>query len=58
VVTLAGLVADPDGKKIIRSERSGPRIEAGTLGYLVAEDVLAQGGAEILAAVYGAGVQG
>jgi len=58
IVTLTGLVADPDGKKIIRSERSGPRIEAGTLGYLVAEDVLAQGGAEILAAVYGAGVQG
>lgn len=55
VVTLTGLVADPDGKKIIRSERSGPRIEAGTLGQLVAEDVLAQGGAEILSAVYGAG---
>jgi len=55
MVTLTGLVADPDGKKMIRSERSGPRIKAGTLGQLVAEDVLAQGGAEILAAVYGAG---
>lgn len=57
MVTLTGLVADPDGKKIIRAERSGPRVEAGTLGVQVADEVLAQGGAEILAAVYGAGVK-
>jgi len=56
-VTLTGLVADPDGKKMIRAERTGSRAQAVELGTAVAGDVLAQGGAEILSAVYGAGVK-
>ncbi|WP_173082199.1 hydroxymethylbilane synthase [Fundidesulfovibrio magnetotacticus] len=54
-VALTGLVADPDGKRPVRAERRAPRGQAMELGRLVAEDVLAQGGGDILRAVYGQG---
>jgi len=54
-VALTGLVADPDGKTMVRAERRAPRAEARGLGRQVAEDVLARGGGEILGAVYGGG---
>lgn len=53
-LTLTGLVADPDGRQIIRAERSGQRVKAGGLGRAVAEEVLGLGGESILRAVYAA----
>ena len=52
-LTLTGLVADPEGAVVIRSEQSAPRAEAESLGRAVAEDVLARGAAEILKRAYG-----
>jgi hydroxymethylbilane synthase len=52
-LTLTGLVADPEGAAVIRSEQSAPRGEAESLGRAVAEDVLARGAAEILKRAYG-----
>jgi hydroxymethylbilane synthase len=50
---LRGLVGQPDGARILRAEGAAPAGEAEALGIRVAEDLLAQGAAEILAAVYG-----
>ncbi|MBL4828168.1 MAG: hydroxymethylbilane synthase [Spongiibacteraceae bacterium] len=50
---LRGLVGNPDGSLILRSERYGPRVEAHKLGVAVAEDLLAQGAEGILRQVYG-----
>jgi len=52
-VALTGLVADPEGKTIIRVEKSAPRGQAASLGRQVAEDVLDRGGKAILDSVYG-----
>jgi hydroxymethylbilane synthase len=41
------------GARILRAEGAAPAGEAEALGIRVAEDLLAQGAAEILAAVYG-----
>ena len=48
---LSALVASPDGKRLLRHERSGPVETAGQIGATVAETLLAQGGREILAAL-------
>ena len=48
---LRGLVASSDGSRIARAEREGPSDEARALGVRVAEDVLAEGGDEILASL-------
>jgi hydroxymethylbilane synthase len=50
---LRGLVGRPDGSSILRAEQTAPREQAETLGVEVAEALLAQGAAEILAEVYG-----
>jgi len=50
---LTGLVADPQGRTLIRSEASAPRGQALSLGRAVAEDTLARGAAEILKRAYG-----
>jgi hydroxymethylbilane synthase len=50
---LRGLVGSPDGSRILRAERRAPARDAEQLGIAVAEDLLAQGAANILAAVYG-----
>ena len=49
---LRGLVGSPDGSTILRSDRCADRSTAETLGVAVAEDLLAQGAADILQAVY------
>ncbi|WP_101758478.1 hydroxymethylbilane synthase [Oceanicoccus sp. KOV_DT_Chl] len=49
---LRGLVGNPDGSEILRSERRGPRDSAQSLGVAVAEELLAQGADKILQAVY------
>ena len=51
---LRGLVGKPDGSVILRAEGEGVAAEARQLGERVAELLLEQGAAEILAAVYDA----
>ena len=50
---LRGLVADPDGSKILRDEISGSIDQAETMGEILAERLLAAGADKILQKVYG-----
>ncbi|OGR31283.1 MAG: hydroxymethylbilane synthase, partial [Desulfobacca sp. RBG_16_60_12] len=50
---LEALISDLEGRRVLRDQRSGPMAEAAELGTQVAESLLAQGGREILAALYG-----
>ncbi|MEP5567084.1 MAG: hydroxymethylbilane synthase [Halioglobus sp.] len=50
---LRGLVGRPDGSEILRAEAHAPADRAEGLGVTVANDLLAQGAAAILAEVYG-----
>jgi len=50
---LRGLVGSEDGSKIIRTEITGPAVDAEALGISAAEDLLKQGAAAILSEVYG-----
>jgi hydroxymethylbilane synthase len=50
---LRGLVADPAGRQVLRAERRGPAADAESLGRALAEALLQQGAATLLAAVYG-----
>jgi hydroxymethylbilane synthase len=47
---LDGLVASPDGSKIVRGQRSGPTPEAETIGKQLAEELLGRGAKELLSA--------
>ena len=49
---LRGLVGEPDGTRVLHTEISGHRRDAVALGKAAAEDLLAQGANEILAALY------
>lgn len=51
VLHLRGLVGSPDGKVLLRAERSGPCGDAQRLGTAVAEELIAQGAGEILEAL-------
>jgi hydroxymethylbilane synthase len=51
VVSLQALVARPDGARVIRGEQSGPMEAAEQIGSELAEQLLLQGGKEILAGV-------
>jgi hydroxymethylbilane synthase len=51
---LRGLVGSPDGKRVLRSERRGPRASAEDLGVDLALDLIERGAGEILSAL-GAG---
>jgi len=48
LLTLAGLLASPDGKALVRDTLTGPAPEAEALGTILAERLLAQGGDRIL----------
>jgi hydroxymethylbilane synthase len=48
---LRAFVGSPDGKRIVRGEREGAAHESDALGRALAETLLAQGAAEILAAL-------
>lgn len=50
---MRGFVATPDGARLIRAEHSGSVHDPETLGNAVAQDLLAQGAGEILAALAG-----
>jgi hydroxymethylbilane synthase len=49
---LRGLVGRPDGSEILRAQARAPSEQAEQLGVSVAEDLLAQGAADILAEIY------
>ena len=50
---LRGLVGSPDGKTVIRGERSGPSRTAVTIGKALAQEIASRGGREILQAFGG-----
>jgi hydroxymethylbilane synthase len=47
-IYMRGLVGEPDGSRILRAEITGSANQAASLGKSLAEDLLAQGAAEIL----------
>ena len=55
-LTLIGMVADLQGRRVIRRALQGEARRAETIGEDLAEMVLAAGGAEILAEIYGSPV--
>jgi hydroxymethylbilane synthase len=50
---LSALISDLEGRRVLRDQRSAPIAEAAGLGAQMAETLLAAGGREILAALYG-----
>ncbi|MDK2954552.1 MAG: hydroxymethylbilane synthase [Desulfovibrionales bacterium] len=52
-LSLTGLVADVRGERMIRRAQTGPAADAGRIGKLAADKILAAGGADILAELYG-----
>jgi hydroxymethylbilane synthase len=50
---LEALISDLEGRRLLRDQSSAPVAEAAGLGTQMAESLLAQGGREILAALYG-----
>jgi hydroxymethylbilane synthase len=48
---ISGLVGTPDGGSVLRADGSGPAEDVETLSAAVAEDLLGQGAAEIIAAL-------
>jgi hydroxymethylbilane synthase len=50
---LEALISDLEGRRVLRERRTAPVAAAAALGTQVAESLLAQGGQEILAALYG-----
>jgi hydroxymethylbilane synthase len=46
---LRGLIADPDGRRLLRGEVAGPSADAEALGAALAEQLLARGAAELIA---------
>lgn len=50
-LTMRGLVGNPDGSKMLFSQKSGPATNAEKIGIEIAKDLLAQGAGEILDAI-------
>ncbi len=50
-LSLRGLVATPDGVRVVRAERRGPAADPEALGLALAEELRARGATEILAAL-------
>lgn len=53
-VHLRAIVVSPDGTEVIRKQSGGPRTDAAVIGRALGEKLLAEGGRQILEAVYGA----
>jgi hydroxymethylbilane synthase len=51
---ILALIVSPDGVQMVRKERQGPVREAAALGHSLGEELLTDGGKQILDAVYGA----
>lgn len=52
-LTITGLIASVDGAKMLKQTLNGAVVDAEKLGVQLAEELLANGGGEILAEVYG-----
>jgi hydroxymethylbilane synthase len=52
-LAVRGLVGTPDGRRVLRAEKSGPRTEPEAIGTALAEELIAQGADEILGALAG-----
>lgn len=52
LLTLHGLVGQPDGSSIIKGSLTGPSEEAEEIGFAVADDLLSRGAGAILKALY------
>jgi hydroxymethylbilane synthase len=52
-LVLSALISDLEGRRCLRDQKSAPLAEAAGLGTHMAETLLAAGGAEILAELYG-----
>jgi hydroxymethylbilane synthase len=46
---LRGLIADPEGRRLLRGEVAGPSADAEALGASLAEQLLGRGAAELIA---------
>jgi len=57
-VRLTGLVADLEGKRVIRREATGPTGQAWRIGQDLAQEILEAGGREILEEIYGRQAEG
>lgn len=55
VVSIEGMVASPDGSRLVRDRIQGPGTQAHALGVRLAERLLQQGAAQILETIYGTG---
>ena len=55
-ITLDGLVAEPDGSRLIREQLQGSRERPEEIGVSLAERLLASGAEKILARIYGKGL--
>jgi hydroxymethylbilane synthase len=51
LITLRGLIADPDGTRVVRGEHSGVTAAAAAVGTGLADELLGRGGTEILRAL-------
>jgi hydroxymethylbilane synthase len=49
MVRLRGLIADPEGRRILRADVTGPAPDAEAVGTALAEHLLSQGAAELIA---------
>jgi len=52
MVALTGLIGKPDGSRILRGKRSGSASDPESIGVALAEELLSEGGREILDEVY------
>jgi len=53
-VQLRAIIVSPDGTEIVRKKATGARADAAAIGRTLGEHLLAEGGKQILEAVYGA----
>ena len=53
-VQLRAIIVSPDGTEIVRKQATGPRADAVSIGRTLGEQLLSEGGKQILEAVYGA----
>jgi len=53
VVQIRAIIVSPDGTEIIRKRAGGASRDAAVIGRALGEELLAQGGRQILEAVYG-----
>jgi len=53
-VHLRAIIVSPDGTEIVRKKAAGARADAAAIGRTLGEQLLAEGGKQILEAVYGA----